>query len=496
MPWDGQARRRYEEEVLAAARVNGVPDDLFTRYGIDARLEQRLRASPEEFTDHVTGMCAYWRGLQGKRRALRRVLVDLVAAHGRLDREGALTHAHFQRVRREAVERARREWADIAGSLTTAVLDRDTLRSMTGSVGITETEAERTLTDRGVRVVDHLPELPAAPPIRTFRTLRDNLRTRGVAFSPMVVFGEERLARGFTVLDGFRLKGDDGRDPGGESTLSDAALTAAARRVQVEALTDGKSAAENVLSILRAGGDSSVRDALVLWEVVSDLRDRPAALTETGMVRHWVRRGLDEHEALLLAAAVRRSDTGADPAAHAEQDVRALLADHQLRQAQAAAVDLPGDHEFHARLRERADRVEELTAEAERHLRSDEREEAARALAAAVDIAADDDVLAARLGEVEPLPPRGASARVDGHHVVVSWQPSPSLAGSVTYRVARRTGRGGSAREVVVGEVSGTRLTDDGIPVGSEARYTVVAVRGGRGVSTAVSTPAGMIPPE
>ncbi|OOC52881.1 MULTISPECIES: hypothetical protein [Nocardiopsis] len=488
MPWDAQDRTRYEDEVLVAARARGLPADLFTRYGIGPRLERRLRADPTAFTEHVAEVCAYWRALQGRRRSLKKVLADLIADHERMEGEGSLTHAHFHRVRCETARRALAEWAGIAGNLTTTLLDRDALRSMIAPVGVAEADAERVLLDHGVRVVDRLPELPDAPPVRAFRALRENLRVRGVAFSPMVVFGEQRLACGFTVLDGFRLL--DG------TALDKVALDEAAQRVRLEATTDGRAAAENVLEILRAEDDSALRESLVLWEIVSDLRERPESLTESGLVRHWVHRGLVEEEAMLLAAAVRHSGPRTDPVVRAERDVRDLLVDNQLRQAQEAAADLPEEHDLHARLRVRVRQVEELTGEADRALRAGDREEAARALAAAVDVAADDEVLAARLGEVEPLPPRGVEARVDGRSVVVTWQPSPSLAGTVTYRVTRRTGRDGSAREVPVGELSGTEITDTGAPVGSEARYTVVAVRGGRGVSEAVSTPPVMIAPE
>ncbi|MEE2044566.1 fibronectin type III domain-containing protein, partial [Nocardiopsis tropica] len=81
--------------------------------------------------------------------------------------------------------------------------------------------------------------------------------------------------------------------------------------------------------------------------------------------------------------------------------------------------------------------------------RRHEGEEAARTLTAAVE-AADDEAPADGLEDVEPMPPRGARARVDGRDVVVSWQPVPGPAGPVTYRVVRRTGRAGTAREVAV----------------------------------------------
>lgn len=106
------------------------------------------------------------------------------------------------------------------------------------------------------------------------------------------------------------------------------------------------------------------------------------------------------------------------------------------------------------------------------------------------------DLLAARLGAAAPQPPRGARARLDGRSVVVSWQPGPGPVGTVAYRVTRWTGRDGSAREVRVGEVPGNEITDTGVPVGTEASYTVVAVHGGREVSEAVSTGPVVVTPE
>lgn len=486
MPWDVRERRRYEDEVLAAARTGGPPADLFVRYGVGPELERRLAADPGAFAAHVAAVCTYWRGLQARRRTLRRVLVDLVAAHERLDREGALTHAHFSRVRDETARRALAEWSDIVDGLATSLVDRWSLRAMAGSVGLPEAEAERLLRERGVRVVERLPELPVQPPVRTFRSLRDNLRTRGAVFSPEVVFGAGRLAGGFTVVDGFRLA--DG------GVLDDAALDEAVARVQVEPLTEGKAAAESVLGVLRSCGSRAGRDAVVLWEVAEDLRARPAEVGEAALARPWVRRGLLESEAALLAAAVRRRPAGSDRIARAEREVRDLLADDQLRQAQAAAADLPADHGLAAQVRERAARVDELSARAEAALREGRDEEAARALADACALAADDEALVARLGEVPPLPPREVRARVEGRGAVVVWRPSPSLVGRIGYRVLRRVGRGG--REVPVGEVNGTELIDPGLPVGAEVRYTVAAVREGRGLSEPVATDPVLLAPE
>uniref|UniRef100_UPI0004776AED hypothetical protein n=1 Tax=Nocardiopsis halotolerans TaxID=124252 RepID=UPI0004776AED len=174
MPWDAQERTRYEDEVLVAARAHGLPADLFARYGIGPELERRLRDDPAAFTEHVSEVCAYWRDLQSRRRSLKKVLVDLIDDHERLEGEDALTHAHFHRVRSEATRRALTAWSEAAGSPT-------------------------------AHLVDRLSDLAGAPPTDAFHTLREHLRVRGVPFSPMEVFGERRLAGGFTVLDGFRL---------------------------------------------------------------------------------------------------------------------------------------------------------------------------------------------------------------------------------------------------------------------------------------------------
>ncbi|WP_026119650.1 fibronectin type III domain-containing protein [Nocardiopsis ganjiahuensis] len=412
-------------------------------------------------------------------------------AHNRYEQR-AQGGAPYSGVPTDPARRGRADWEGTVRDLTTGVLDRAALADLLHGAGVPEEEAVADLRAHGVRVVDRLPDLPSVPPVREARALSEHLRTRGAAFSPAVVFGERRLAEGFTVLDGFRLR-DEGS---AETTLSDAALDAAERRVQVEAMTESRAAAERVLAVLRAARSPALRDRIVLWEILEHLGSRPAALTERALVQPWVDRGLDRDEAALIAAAVRREGHGGDRSARAEREVRDLLADHQLRQARAAAADLPDGHGLRTRVAELADQVAELVGTADTALRGGRKEEAALALESAVELAADDEDLAARLAAVEPEPPRGVAARVDGRRVVVTWQPSSSRAGRVTYRVIRRTGHGGTARERPVGEVSGTQVVDDGLPVGNEASYAVVAVRGGLGASASVASQPVMITPD
>src|SRR5699024_6034576 len=119
-----------------------------------------------------------------------------------------------------------------ADHLTTSRLDLAELRTMLASSELPEPRALEILDRKGVRVVRGLPELPVSPPVPTFATLRDKLRTCEASFSPEVVFGSERLERGFTVLDGFRLADGTG--------LDGPTLDAAAGRLQVEAHSDGR----------------------------------------------------------------------------------------------------------------------------------------------------------------------------------------------------------------------------------------------------------------
>ncbi|MFE1101509.1 fibronectin type III domain-containing protein [Nocardiopsis alba] len=357
-------------------------------------------------------------------------------------------------------------------------------------------ESRADLRARGVRVATRPPELPILPPLRDHRALGDHLRTCGALFSPVVVFGEERLSRGFTVLDGLRLREDGLPEESGCLTLDDEALDAAGRRLQREPMTEGKAAAERVIALLRSAGSREARDRIVLWEIVSHMSSPPPVVSERSLAEPWTAAGLDPAEASRIAAALRRGGRGAERTATAEQEVRALLADRCLRQAEAATAELPREHPLRSEVSDLTERVDSLVRDADLALREGRSEDAARDLAVAVDLAMDDERLPLRLGAIPPEPVQEVTARVDGRRVVVTWRPSTSTAGAVSYRVTRRTGSGGSARETPLGEVTGTEAVDDHLCVGGDAHYAVVAVRGGLGVSPeATSTPV-MITPD
>lgn len=496
MSWNRRAREEYEQRVLATAPHEGMPADLFDRYGIDAHSAEQLGQDPGAFTTHTDQVYAYWRGLMGERRALRPVLSQMMADHERLVAEGSLNLTHFQKVRQDLKPRERSGWADAVDELTTSVLDRAAFDRLSRGAELSEEQALEDLRTRGVLVVDQLPDLPVLPPLRDHRALTDHLRTRGARCSAEVVFGRERLAEGFTVLDGFRLRGTREASNASETTLSDTALDAAALRIQREPMTEGKVAAERVIALLRSADFPGQRDRIMLWEITSQLAFESARVSEHELIRPWVSSGLDEDEALRIAAALRRGEHGIDQNTAIERQVRSLLSQHCLRQAEAAVAELPPEHALRVEVAEVAAHVDRLVERADRALEVGRDEDAARDLASAVDSAADDERLPLRLDSIAPAPPGEVAARVDGRRVVVTWRPSTSVVGRVSYRVTRRTGREGGDREESLGEVSGTELVDDRLGVGGDAYYTVVAVRGGLGVSSAVSSRPVMLTPE
>jgi len=83
-----------------------------------------------------------------------------------------------------------------------------------------------------------------------------------------------------------------------------------------------------------------------------------------------------------------------------------------------------------------------------------------------------DPAIAAGLKRCPAAAPATVSAAVDGETVVLAWQPSPSTAGRIGYRVCR-------GATVLAAETSAPAFTDHDPPVGRELVYTVTALREG-----------------
>ena len=97
-------------------------------------------------------------------------------------------------------------------------------------------------------------------------------------------------------------------------------------------------------------------------------------------------------------------------------------------------------------------------------------------------MASDDTRLPERLAALPPPPPRSATARVNGDHVLVTWEASPALAGHVHYRVMRNEGRAPASPAegtAVVTQTERQDIADADAPPGTGIFYSVFAARGG-----------------
>jgi hypothetical protein len=463
VPWD---RERYRLEVLEPARQRGnVPTaDLYVRYGLP-----RDTAAPAAVAAQISEVVAYWRELRN-RRTYARLADTLIAAHAELERTGQLTPEKLATRHLEQIERLDRLAAAEAGAATHA--GPATVARLRIALGASVTDAEVTaaLTRAGVRVVTEFPWLPAAPHARQ-PALAEHVQVLGWQLSCEAVFAGA-VRQGFRILGGFRLA--DGRQ------LDEAAI--AAERQKAAALphsNPAKAHVEGVLALLGSAARAGDLDALLLSEIVEWLRQ----FADRGFIQRAIATqardlGLEEGEAGLIAAALLSRDT----VETVRQQVEAELAGGRLRAAQRLAAGLPPADPLRERVTQRDADVTALIQRADQELAQKHTEQAALALAEALGMAGDDTYLSGRLAALPPPPPGRAVALIDGDHVLVSWEPSPALAGQPRYRVTRGPGRAlapaGDGTAVTSG-TAGHDVTDAQAPLGADLVYCVFAGRSG-----------------
>jgi hypothetical protein len=485
MAWE---RERYRLEVLEPARRAGniPPADLFARYGLPNVVSDRAA-----FDAQVGQALAYWRELRNK-RTYAALATALLAAHAELDKSGALSPHGFaqqrERANREQLARlARLAQAEAGAATHVGPLTVARLRAAAGG-GVSDAQVRKAITDAGVRVVDTLPRLPVQAPPK-YADLARHLNSLGLRLCVEVVFGED-VRRGFHVLGEFRLA--DGR------RLDDKALDAARRRLETLPHSDpGKTATANVLAILRAAlGRPGQVEALVLWEILERLRPLAASNFVQKVIAGQARElGLVEDDAGVVAAALLAGDT----LEAVQRQVAEELAGGRLRAAQRLAAGLPPTDPLREKVTAREAEVTGLVVRADREDAAGRREQAARLLAEAIAMAEDDADLAERLVALPPPPARTATARVDGDHVLVTWEPSPARAGQVRYRVCRGNGRAPASPaegRTVAASVDQHEVIDAEAPTGTDLYYSVFASRGGRTWSRPAATGAVVFTPE
>ncbi|GAB7038297.1 MULTISPECIES: bacterial transcriptional activator domain-containing protein [Catenuloplanes] len=489
--WD-----HYKTEVLAPARQAGnvPPRDLFVRYAMSG-----AHRTGDRFEERITETVRYWRKLAVSTKVYKPLAEALLAAHEQLRRDGALTVAAF--TARVEEERSRADatleaWVTgIAAGIpyvTRAAVAH--LVELTG--GITgEAEVRAKLSAGGVRVIDPDWDVPGAAPVGTAGALGPSLKLLGHRLSVQAVFTPEQLAGGFRLKDGFRLVGGDG------SRLTRRAVEKAKAELATRSRDSRLTAADTVLTMLLNAEAAGALDRLVLWEVVQSIRSTLAGGMPPRVAADMAAAlGLDREEALELTVAVAGGPGAAADPADDGALITAALAGQRLREAEALLAGLADDAataDVRARVRQLAEQVATLDARATEAERDGRPEEAARLLADAVRLAADDEGLTGRLARIPPPPPGAVRAGPDGDRVTISWTHSAAESGEITYRVIRTGGRaaiGPDDGDQVAGTVA-NHAVDPAPPVASSLVYTVFAQRGAAVSAGTAAPPVRVLPP-
>jgi hypothetical protein len=472
----------YLRDVLDPARRAGSarPDDLFVRYALypDKRLDDAA------FTLHVEEMERYWRTLTQKRLYLK-LAESLMAGHLELAAAKKLSWEAFaaDRTARRAAAQTQLDQQIQGLKATTPCVSGATMRHLAGEVW-SEADVRAQLAKAGLRVVDPLWELPAAP--AGHRALRDQLTLLSLKLSVQLVFGEDVIKRGFKLRGGFRM------DSGAKLTAADVQKVVEQSRGRPR--DERKTAVDGVLSVLaNALNRPGAVDALLVWETAAALRPSVEARLPIKLIADAaVKLGLDGTEAEDLALALtERLTAGAGTSIRAQ--VEEALAEGSLRAAERLAGGLgKDDTEVKARVEEALRKVSEASAQASAHLAAGRTEEAAEALAGAARLAVDDEELTRRLAAIPPPPVRRVSAAMAGDRVAVSWTPGDVRAGPVTHRVVRTVGKPAEApaNGTDLGDTIGNETADTTPPVGVQTHYTVFSRRAEGAWSAPASAPA------
>lgn len=479
MPWD---RERYRLEVLEPARQRGnvPPADLYVRYGLP-----RDTAAPAAAARQISEVVAYWRELRN-RRTYARLAETLIAAHAELERTGQLTPERLATRHAEQIDMLAR-LADTEARAATHV-GPGTVTRLRAALGMSVTDEDviAALTTAGVRVVTTFPELPAAPHTKQ-PALAEHVQVLGWQLSAEAVFAGA-VRQGFRILGGFQLTG-------GRKLDEDAIAAETQKAAALPHSNEAKAHLEGVLALLGSAARAGDLDALLLSEVTERLRQfADRGFFQRAIVTQARDLGLEEDEAGLIAAALLSRDT----VGTLRQQVEAELAGGRLRAAQRLAAGLPAADPLRGRVTQRDADVTGLLQRADHELARGHTEQAAVLLAEALGTASDDPLLPTRLAALPPPPPGTAVARVDGDQVLVTWEPSPALAGQLHYRVVRGPGRApASAADgtAVTSDTAAHEVTDAQAPLGADLVYGVFAGRGGEAWSRpAVTRPLPFTP--
>ncbi|WP_066362448.1 hypothetical protein [Herbidospora mongoliensis] len=456
MPFD---EARYVREVLDPARATGVPpEDLVVRYA--------LSRDPTQIGETVKAVRQCWRR-QRSQLKFRRLVDRLEADHSRLapifdaavgGDLGPLNQALAQAGKRDRarLDEARRRLDDAAGRLR--MVTPDVVAGIARSTGLDLAPLAREL---GVSIQE--PEvLATVSPYAAYDRLKEALETLQMRHLAAFVVGPEgpyRVLRP-TSLPLNAVEADWRRKTRGPWTT----------------------AADTLLTALK-----SDPAALIRYDMVARLRERVREHPyDDTLLRHAIDDlGLEADEARRLVFAVRQ-ETGAGGGPLARLRDLADAGEIHAAADLAASLDLDGPAaELAAEIRARLAAAEALR---EKAMAASDADEAWLALADALRRVPDLPGAADLQRRLVPLPAEEVRATVDGASVTVTWRPSGSKAGEISYEILR------NGFPIDGGEPF--RVTDAEPPIDEPLVYGVVARRGAAAPARVTAAPPVTVRPE
>lgn len=482
-------RDQYKEFLTKHSKDKTDPVDLLERYAITLSRNTR----DDEVRDHLKAVRAYW-----NQHANGNARISKTAKWCR-DRDAELKSQHGDKLetaswwQQAAAAEAHKAQAAIQALTASLAEDYGKLGAVTAAnaaaygsrQGLSAARSVQAARQAGLLVVDEKVKLPDQPPINStqFNNLVQNLREGQVKTIPELLHPG---SGSFAIVERYNCTANPAL------RLDEAAIRQqkAAAGKSITAVNTAKG--EALAKLSNALGSGVDLDVVALYHLVELVKDVPPAAAK----RELMGFGVEATDAAIIAALLdgRQKATQVNRA----DQVRSLLADGQLREAESQAGMLPdGDEKVDVSKQIAAKRQEltDLLAKAEAAMQRSDEAHAEKHLRAAELISKAD--AADMLRQLPLAPPGQVTATGDGPAVKVFWQPGPGHDESTAYAVARTIGRTPSAPGdgTSVHRGTGTECADSGAPAATEVQYGVFATAEGRPPSRPVTVTVTPLPP-
>ena len=462
----------YKDFLTRHSKDKTEPVDLLERYAItlpatDAEVAAQLKAVRAYWNQHANGNAR----ISKTAKWCRDRDTELKAKHG-----GQLETAAWWQA--AAAAEAQKAQAAIQALTASLAEDYEKLGAVTAAnaaaygsrQGLPAAQAIQAARQAGLLVIDEKVQLPDQPPINPvqFASLVQNLKDAQVKTIPELLHPRSGT---FAIVERYHCAGNPGLRLDQEAIKQQ--KEAAGKAITAANTARGEALAK-LSNALNGGVDL---DTVALYHLAELVKDAPA----TAAKRELMACGVQETDAKIIAALLdgRQKATQINRA----DQVRSLLAEGQLREAESQAGALPeGDDKADVtkQIAAKKQELNDLLAKAEAARQQSDEAQAEKYLRAAGLISRTDaDDMLRQLPLASPGP---VNATGDEAGVKLFWLSGPGHDESTVYVVARTEGRTpaapGDGTQVHRG--AGTECADPGAPAARAVQYGVFATAEGR----------------